>query len=254
MAQASALPGFTDGHSLAQHIALHLKHGPALILIAGCNIENCQLFLDSLSAALVNPGRIVRLNASDPAASLFDQIASVLGLLQESAASLTKHLNHASTLLLCSMGHSPSSNAFEQLRQLSNLQPKEGYLSIILCGDSALSKQLPNALRQRITASYRLDKDSGILRYATWGILFLALIGSAWLAHKKFPALPSGVLPIKQASPASNQLLGTSLKAQPVLAQSVPAKIEIPLTHVFQTEAEAEAALQAGAPVEKSDQ
>jgi hypothetical protein len=254
MAQASALPGFTDGHSLAQHIALHLKHGPALILIAGCNIENCQLFLDSLSAALVNSGRIVRLNASDPAASLFDQIASVLGLLQESAASLTKHLNHASTLLLCSMEHSPSSNVFEQLRQLSNLQPKEGYLSIILCGDSALSKQLPNALRQRITASYQLDKDSEIPRYSTWVILFLALIGSAWLAHSNFPDLLSVVFPTKQTSPSPDLPLGTSLKAQPVFAQSIPVKTETPLTHVFQTEAEAEAALQAGAPAEKSDQ
>lgn len=255
MAQASALPRFADGHSLAQHVAFHLKHGPTLILITGCNIENCQLFLDSLSTALVDTGRILRLNASEPAANLFDQIASVLGLAQESAASLAKRLDNTSALLLCSMGNNPSSHVFEQLRQLSNLQPKEGFLGIILCGDSALCKQLPNALRQRVTASYQLDKDSAILlRYATWGVLFLALLASTWLAHAKFPDLLSGIFPLKQTSPGPEQLLGTSLKIQSIFAQSIPVKAENPLTHVFQTEAEAEAALQAGAPAEKPNQ
>lgn len=252
MARAIALSGAAGAHSLSQQIALRLEQGPAFILISGCNTGSCKTFLDSLSAELSGTGRTVNLHS--PASSttnLFELVANALNLdlTRPSATTLAKHLDDGNTYLLCSMEEESSPDAFEQLRQLSNLQPKNGYLGIVLCGSQTLPKHLPSALRQRVTDAYRLDGRSSRLRAAVWGLMLSTLCIGAWLAYSRFPAII-----VTQPQPDSQPLLETSLKAGPVLAQPIPVEPQTPLTHVFQTEAEAEAALQAQRPAEKPDQ
>lgn len=251
MAWASALPKFADGDTLVQQIALRLKQDPAFILISGCDTDSCNTFLNILSAKLSGTGRAVNLHSPASSANFFDLVANTLGFYLEhpSATSLAKHLDDGNTYLLYSMGEKYSLETIEQLRQLSNFQPKNGYLSIILCGGQTLPKKLPNALRQRITDTYRLNGGSNPLRNAVWGlVLIITLCMSAWLAYSHFPGLFSTTI-----ATHSTPLLGTSLKTGPVLAQPPPIKTPPPLTHIFHTEAEAEAALQAQIPANKPD-
>ena len=251
MARAATIPGVAGGHSLTQKIALSLKRGPAFILVTGCDTASRKIFLENLSAALLDAGRIINLHLPSSCANLSDQVADAIGLdlAPASAISLAKHLD-GNTHLLCSTTKKCSPDVFEQLRQLSNLQPKSGYLSITLCSHRTLSKQLPNALRQRVTATYRLDETPPTLRNAVWGVMLSILGASAWLAHDHLPNLFGPTVAI-QPQLDSKPVLETSLRAGPVLAQPVPAEEKTPLTHVFQTETEAEAALQAQEPVEK---
>jgi hypothetical protein len=253
MAQASALPKCADGHTLAHKIALHLKQGPAFILVSGCDNDSCKIFLDSLSAELSGTGRTVSLHSPASSANLFDLVANSLGLglTPASASSLAKHLGEGNTYLLCSMGEESSLDTFEQLRQLSNLQPTDGHLSIILCGGPTLPKRLPKALRQRVTDTYRLDTASSPLRTMVWGLSLSTLCIGVWLVHSHFPGVFSFAT---QPQLDSKQPLKPSLKAGAVLAHPIPVEPPMPLTHIFQTEAEAEAALQAQLPAEKPDQ
>lgn len=255
MARATALSGVAGAHPLTQQIALRLEQGPAFILVSGCNADSCKIFLDNLSAKILGTGRILNLHSPTPTASLFDLVANALDLdlTNPSASALAKHLDDGNTYLLCSMAEKFSPDAFEQLRQLSNLQPKIGDLGIVLCGGQTLPKRLPGALRQRVTDAYRLDGRSSRLRNTVWGLLLALLCIGAWLAYTNLPGLIGTTL-ATQAKPYSRPLLETSLKAGPVLAQPIPVEPQTPLTHVFQTEAEAEAALQAQAPAEKPDQ
>lgn len=255
MARASALPELADGHTLADQLALHLKQGPAFILVSGCNADSCKTLLDSLTSQLSGAGRTVNLHTPASSANLFDLIANALGLdlAHPSANSLAKHLDDGNTYLLCSMVEKASLDAFEQLRQLSNLQPKNGYFSIILCGGQTLPNSLPNALRQRVTDTYRLEVASSPLRNAVWGLILATLCLGAWLAYNHYPDL-IGTTIVTQPRPVPEPLLETSLKAGPFLAQPLPVEPQKPLTHVFQTDAEAEAALQTQTPAEKPDQ
>lgn len=255
MARAAALPEFADGLTLAQQIALHLKQGPAFTLVSGCDADSCKMFLDNLSAELSGTGRTLNLHSPAASANLFDLIATALGLnlKRPSASSLSKHLDDGNTYILCSAGEEYSPDAFEQLRQLSNLQPKNGYFSIILCGGQTLPNSLPNALRQRVTDTYRLEVASSPLRNAVWGLILATLCLGAWLAYNHYPDL-IGTTIVTQPRPVPEPLLETSLKAGPFLAQPLPVEPQKPLTHVFQTDAEAEAALQTQTPAEKPDQ
>jgi hypothetical protein len=251
MGRAAALSGVAGDHSLAQQIALRFKQGPAFILVSGCNSDSCKTFLDHLTTELSGTGRTLEIHSPDSSANPFDLVANTLGLdlAHPSASALAKHLDDGNTHLLCAMGEDSSPDAFEQLRQLSNLQPKNGYLGIVLCGSRTLTKRLPQALRQRITGAYRLDGHPRRLRIAAWGLMLSTLCIGAWLAYTHFPATT-----VTQPLPDSRPLLETSLKAGPFLAQPIPVEPQAPLTHVFQTEAEAEAALQTQAPAEKPDQ
>jgi hypothetical protein len=113
---------------------------------------------------------------------------------------------------------------------------------------------LPNALRQRVTDAYQLDGVSRIrLRNKVWGLLLATLCIGSWLAYSNLLGL-FGTTIATRPQPDSRSLLETSLKAGPVLAQPIPVEPQTPLTHVFQTAAEAEAALQAQTPAEKPDQ
>lgn len=255
MVRASALPEFADGLTLAQQIAIHLKQGPTFTLVSNCDADSCKMFLDNLSAELSGTGRTLNLHSPSVSANLFDLVATALGLNLErpSASSLSKYLDDANTYILCSVGKEYRPDEFEQLRQLSNLQPKNGYLGIVLCGGPTLPKQLPKALRQRITDAYRLDRRSSRLRTTAWGLMLSILCICAGLAYSQFSGL-FGTINTTQPQHNSKPLFETSLKVGPVLAQPTPVEPQTSLTHVFQTEAEAEAAMPAEAPAEKPDQ
>lgn len=239
----ASIPHSADTHPLPKKIARLLVDGPALVLVTGRGSDTAPAFLDELAASLVPAGRVIKLNtAAPPQATLFDDIAAQLGL-QPTAASapdLAKHLGNANTFILYAIGEHPSALAFEQLRQLSNIQPEAGHLGIVLAGKRKLERQLPTALRQRVSVIYRLDGESGTgLRRAAWLAGAGLLVGGTWFAAAPLPDL---AVP---AAPSPKPALETSLKAGPLLAPAAPAAAEDPRSHIFRTEAEAEAALQA---------
>lgn len=237
----ATLPHLADGHDLAQRIAQLLAEGPALVLVSGCDTATSSMFLDGLGEALASAGRVVKLGLQNtPQGNLFERIATQLNLdsTNTSAPALAAQLGQANTFILYATEEQSHPEDFEQLRQLNNVQPQGGHLSIVLCGPRNLEHLLPGALRQRINAAYRLNvngKNSGqLLRRLTWVAGLAALASLTVLVYDKAP----------KASVTAKPALNSSLKVGPVLATPEPATAENPRSHIFQTEAEAEAALQ----------
>lgn len=227
--------------ALAQRISLMLSQGSAWILVTGNTHKACLAFLDRLSNSLTNSAHVLKISIPSKSTNLSEQASAVLGIPLLPGSTQNIPSERGNVYLLCHAEGSCQPEDFEQLRQLSNLQPKLGHLGIVLCGKRNLLHQLPSAIRQRIVSIYSLDDRlprAWLRRILLGGLLtVLAIAAWAWVASLSIQTTR------RNLPPPSQSILGASLKTGPVLAQPETSPEPEPLTHIFQNEDEAEAGL-----------
>ena len=257
------------GDNLPQTLASLMLSGPSLIIVTVPNSHAAARVLSPLQAKLKQTELVLTLDKPEDTLDFFRQLARQLNIdyigvsLASLSASVMAHilnLHSGCVMLLCSDADAYDTALLEQIRQWDNLQLQHGHVSILLCGGEGLMKKLRSpalrGLHQRIVAHYRLTPVPVARIYWLSGAAAVGSLALLWAASSLYRApqqsteplgVPTTPRVLKGAAPAKSQ---TKKYFSPSAASSLPRpdahslpKTSPPLDHIFNSEAEALAAL-----------
>ena len=261
--------GAEPGDNLPQTLVSLMLSGPSLIIVTVPDSHAAARVLSPLQAKLMQAGLVLTLDKPENTLDFFRQLATQLNIdhigvsLASLSASVMGHilnLRRGCVMLLCNNADAYDTALLEQIRQWDNLQLQHGHVSILLCGGDGLMKKLRSpalrGLHQRIVAHYRLTPVPVARIYWLAGAAAVGSLALLWAASSLYRApqqppeplgLPTTPRVLNSAAPAKSQ---TKKNFSPPAASSLPrpdahsiSKTSPSLDHIFNSEAEAQAAL-----------
>lgn len=260
--------GAEPGDNLPQTLLSLMLSGPALIIVTVPNSHAAARVLSPLQAKLTQAGLVLTLDKPENTLDFFRQLATQLNIdhigvsLASLSASVMGHilnLRRGCVMLLCNNADAYDTALLEQIRQWDNLQLQHGHVSILLCGGDGLMKKLRSpvlrGLHQRIVAHYRLTPVPVTRIYWLAGAAAVGSLALLWAASSLYRAPQQSTEPL--GLPTPRVLSGTaSAQSQTKKNFSPPAASPLPhpdghsipntsppFDHIFNSEAEALAAL-----------
>lgn len=261
--------GAEPDDNLPQTLASLMLNASSLIIVTVPNNHAATRVLSPLQAKLAQTGLVLTLGKLGDTLDFFRQIASQLNIdnigiphasLSASVMAHIQNLNSGCVMLLCNDADAYDTALLEQIRQWDNLQLQHGHVSILLCGGEGLMKKLRSpalrGLHQRIVAHYRLTPVPVARIYWLAGAAAVGSLALLWAASSLYRApqdsaaqalsLPNKARALSGAVPAKPQtkknVASPSSTPPPPSAATIPS-MSPSLDHIFNSEAEALAAL-----------
>ena len=272
-AALASLPINADAEAddnLPQTLASLMLNAPSLIIVTVPNVHAAARVLSPLQVRLAQTGLVLTLGKLEDVHDFFRQLARQLNIdnigiphasLSASVMAHIQNLNSGCVMLLCNDADAYDTALLEQIRQWHNLQLQHGHVSILLCGGEGLMKKLRSpelrGLHQRIVAHYRLTPVPVTRIYWLAGAAAVGSLALLWAASSLYrapqdsaaqtlsqpnkPRALTGAVPTKPQT-KKNVASPSSTPSPPSAATPIPSTSPS-LDHIFNSEAEALAAL-----------